>query len=87
LFSHFRSWTDDAAAVAEIFEWIDPEPLASASIAQVHRARLRHQSQREVVIKIQHDGVGTISAPFSAISLLAFFGRCAHIFRGKCQMR
>ena len=46
--------------MAETFEWIDSEPLASASIAQVHRARLRHQSQREVVIKVQHDGVDAL---------------------------
>jgi len=38
-----------------LFEEIDFEPLASASIAQVHRARLR--SGEEVVLKIQHQGL------------------------------
>ncbi len=47
---------DDASVISEMFEWVDPEPLASASIAQVHRARLR-APRREVVIKVQHDGV------------------------------
>lgn len=32
------------------FEWIDPQPLGSASVGQVHRARLK--TQEEVVIKI-----------------------------------
>ena len=39
----------------EIFEWIDPKPLGSASIAQVHRARLRDGS--EVVVKVQRPGI------------------------------
>ncbi|XAR69621.1 Cadmium-transporting ATPase [Bertholletia excelsa] len=34
------------------------EPLATASIAQVHRATL--QNGREVVVKVQHDGVKTV---------------------------
>lgn len=34
-----------------IYEYIDPVPIASASIAQVHGARLRN-SQEEVVIKV-----------------------------------
>ncbi|EXJ23525.1 Ubiquinone biosynthesis monooxygenase UbiB [Alkalibacterium sp. AK22] len=35
----------------EVFEWVDPSPLASASVAQVHRARF--YSGEEVVIKVQ----------------------------------
>lgn len=50
---------DDASVVSQVFEWVDPEPLASASIAQVHRGRLR-APQREVVIKVQHDGVNVL---------------------------
>jgi len=34
------------------FTWIDDEPLAAASIAQVHRARLA--SGEEIVLKVQH---------------------------------
>jgi len=40
----------------EIFTDFDPEPMASASIAQVHAARL--PSGEEVVVKVQHVGIG-----------------------------
>jgi ubiquinone biosynthesis protein len=39
----------------EVFRQIDPEPLAAASIAQVHGAVLR--SGEEVVIKVQRPGI------------------------------
>jgi ubiquinone biosynthesis protein len=39
----------------ELFAEIDPEPLASASIAQVHRARL--PTGEEVVVKVQRPGI------------------------------
>ena len=39
----------------EEFEWIDETPLGSASIAQVHRARLK--TGEEVVIKVQRKGI------------------------------
>ncbi|CAK9009198.1 unnamed protein product [Durusdinium trenchii] len=42
-----------------IFSEFDPEPLASASIAQVHKARLRSTNQI-VAVKVQHDGVDRI---------------------------
>jgi ubiquinone biosynthesis protein len=42
-------------AVGEVFERFDEEPLAAATIAQVHTARLR--SGEEVVIKIVRPGV------------------------------
>jgi ubiquinone biosynthesis protein len=41
-----------AAPIGEIFLSVDPQPLGAASLAQVHRARLRDGS--EVVIKIQY---------------------------------
>jgi ubiquinone biosynthesis protein len=41
--------------VAEVFESFDEEPLAAASIAQVHTARLR--SGEDVVIKVVRPGV------------------------------
>lgn len=37
------------------FAWLDPVPLAAASIAQVHRARLRNG--REVVVKVRRPGI------------------------------
>jgi ubiquinone biosynthesis protein len=39
----------------EIFETFDPRPLASASIAQVHTARLK--TGERVVVKVQHPGI------------------------------
>lgn len=43
------------APVAELFDAFDETPLASASIAQVHAARLK--DQREVVVKVLRPGV------------------------------
>ncbi|MFN3264980.1 MAG: ABC1 kinase family protein, partial [Aquificaceae bacterium] len=41
--------------VEEVFEYFEDEPLASASIGQVHRARLK--DGKEVVLKVQKPGV------------------------------
>ncbi|HYG56390.1 MAG TPA: AarF/UbiB family protein [Burkholderiales bacterium] len=41
--------------LAQGFSSIDPQPLAAASLAQVHRATLRNG--REVVIKVQRPGI------------------------------
>jgi aarF domain-containing kinase len=43
---------------SEIFTTVDPRPLASASIAQVHAATLR--DGQEVVIKVQRPGIGAV---------------------------
>jgi ubiquinone biosynthesis protein len=42
-------------APEEIFETFDPRPIASASIAQVHTARLK--TGERVVVKVQHPGI------------------------------
>ncbi|KAL3631666.1 hypothetical protein CASFOL_024650 [Castilleja foliolosa] len=43
-------------SVEEIFERFDVDPIGSASIAQVHRARLKGD-KIDIVVKIQHPGV------------------------------
>jgi len=48
------------AAPESVFAWIDPQPLAAASIAQVHRARLH--DGREVVAKVRRPGIGPLIA-------------------------
>jgi ubiquinone biosynthesis protein len=47
------------------FKTINPEPLASASIAQIHRATLK--SGAEVAIKIQRQGIGKVIASDVAV--------------------
>ncbi|KAJ7956094.1 Protein kinase superfamily protein [Quillaja saponaria] len=43
-------------SIDDIFENFDVDPLGSASIAQVHRARLRGDKS-DIVVKVQHPGV------------------------------
>ncbi len=63
--------TDELGASAEqFFAEIDPVPLAAASIAQVHRARLL--SGEDVVIKLRRPGiVAVVEADISALMALA----------------
>ncbi|HET7923222.1 MAG TPA: ubiquinone biosynthesis regulatory protein kinase UbiB [Gammaproteobacteria bacterium] len=59
-----------AAPVTELFDAFDETPLASASIAQVHSARLR--DQREVVVKVLRPNVQrVIRADLDVLHLLA----------------
>lgn len=46
-------------AIEDVFSRFDPEAIASASIAQVHRAVLKEDG-RDVVVKVQHAGIGRI---------------------------
>lgn len=46
-------------SIGVLFERFDVDPLGSASIAQVHRARLRGDKS-DVVVKVQHPGVQTL---------------------------
>src|SRR5438067_8651164 len=56
----------------QLFASIDPEPLASASIAQVHRARLA--SGEEVVVKVQRPGIeAQIKSDTDLLSYVAAF--------------
>lgn len=53
-----------------VFARFDPEPLAAASIAQVHRARLHDGT--EVVVKMRRPGIGdTITADLRLLARLA----------------
>ena len=44
---------DLGAGIKDVFETFDPEPIASASLAQVHVATLK-KSHRKVAVKVQH---------------------------------
>jgi len=51
------------APLTEKFEWFDAEPLAAASLGQVHRARLKVEEEtdfREVVVKVQRPHIASI---------------------------
>jgi ubiquinone biosynthesis protein len=51
------------APLTELFAQFEEKPLASASIGQVHRARLdTPEGSREVIVKVQRPGVGATVA-------------------------
>ncbi len=68
-------------SVDTVFSWIDPAPLGSASIAQIHRARLL--SGEEVVIKVVKPGIRETILRDS--KLLRFFGAILQFFLGQYQ--
>lgn len=47
------------SANLQVFSYIDPVPIASASVAQVHSAELR-DSGKEVVLKVLKPGVEAV---------------------------
>lgn len=53
--------TSLSSSIAEVFVEFSDEPVASASIAQVHYARLKHNNQ-EVAIKVLRPGIQKIIA-------------------------
>ena len=55
--------------VDEVFAWFAPEPVAAASLAQVHAARL--QDGQEVVVKVQRPGIERLVATDLAALRLA----------------
>ena len=61
------------APLAQLFERFDPDPLAAASLGQVHRARLRAEAARaegfqDVVVKIQRPFIDQlVNVDFSAL--------------------
>lgn len=58
------------SAVADVFDTFDPKPIASASIAQVHKAKL-HSGATCVVKVVRPKVKERIAADFQALSLLA----------------
>ncbi len=60
--------------VDKTFAWIGEQPMAAASIGQVHAARL--PDGRQVVVKVQYPGVGdAIRADLQNTELIASFAR------------
>jgi len=73
---HQQLCEDLGAPPEEVFAAFDPEPLAAASIAQVHRARLEDGS--EVVVKVRRPGIRPIIE-----ADLRWLARLAQLVEGK----
>src|SRR2546423_11448437 len=58
------------ARLSKLFDWLDPEPVGTASLGQVHAARMR--GGREVVVKVQRPHIRA-----SLADDLAFFHELA----------
>lgn len=67
--------TSLGAPLDELFESFDEEPLAAASIAQVHRAVLRHEEgMKQVVVKVQRPNIAdTVARDLDLLHTLARF--------------
>ncbi|MDN6622525.1 MAG: AarF/UbiB family protein, partial [Bifidobacterium crudilactis] len=68
--------------VEEVFSRIDPTPLGSASLAQVHRAKL--VSGEDVAIKVQRPGVREIMA--QDIDIMRSFAKVSTRFARSAQI-
>lgn len=75
-FSELREQVDKALGkpADQVFTRIDEQPLGSASMAQVHRARTRRGD--EVVLKIQRPGIGPKIE--TDLRLMEYFARLLH---------
>lgn len=63
----------DLGPIGEVFASFEERPLASASVAQVHRARLAHEgAEHDVVVKIQRPNIrDTVERDVELLYLLA----------------
>ncbi len=79
-FEEIREIVEEELGVSlgDIFSEFDPHPLASASIAQVHRAVLKKGGEK-VAVKVQKPGVKEmVMADLEILSYLARFGEHLH---------
>jgi aarF domain-containing kinase len=70
---------DLGAPASELFVELDPRPLAAASIAQVHTARLRERGGSpgsEVVLKVQRPGIAALAS--ADVAIMRLFARLAN---------
>jgi predicted unusual protein kinase regulating ubiquinone biosynthesis (AarF/ABC1/UbiB family) len=60
--------------ISDLFQYIDPKPLGTASIGQVHYAILK--DGREVAVKVQYEGIkSSLDSDLNNIALLLKLGR------------
>lgn len=60
--------------ISSVFSYFDPEPVGSASIGQVHRARL--QTGEDVAVKVQYPGVAaSLDSDIKTLGSLMTYGR------------